>query len=224
MVKNLPAIQETRVPSLGQEDPLEKGMATHSSIFAWRISWTEEPGRLQSMGSERVGHDWAMNTSLQINEKLHSDLIYIGYNAMYIGLLCVNLLLSHQIWYKLLWIVDWCKPQNRVCTSHISKGRRKPWWKPHQKLPWYSWLSFIFQYLDKQRLGITIKSALGNSCKLFVIKAHTWLQYFRSLRVISAHAGVELWAVTVRMKCSGISVNLPQDSDHNYSVNQHIAF
>ena len=50
MVKNLPAMQETWVQSLGQEDPLEKGMATHSSILAWRIAWTEEPGGLQSMG------------------------------------------------------------------------------------------------------------------------------------------------------------------------------
>ena len=57
MVKNLPAMQETRVQSLGQEDPLEKEMATHSSILAWRISRTEEPGGLQSMGSQRVGHD-----------------------------------------------------------------------------------------------------------------------------------------------------------------------
>ena len=56
MVKNLPATQEAHVGSLGQEDPLEKGMATHSSILAWRIPWTEEPGRLQSMGSQRVRH------------------------------------------------------------------------------------------------------------------------------------------------------------------------
>ena len=49
-VKNMPAMQETRVQSLGQEDPLEKGMATHSSILTWRIPWTREPGRLQSMG------------------------------------------------------------------------------------------------------------------------------------------------------------------------------
>ena len=56
-VKNLPAVQETRVLSLGWEDPLEKEMATHSSILAWKISWTEEPGGLQSMGSQRVGHD-----------------------------------------------------------------------------------------------------------------------------------------------------------------------
>ena len=57
MVKNLPAMQGTWVQSLGQEDPLEKGMAAHSSILAWRIPWTEEPGGLQSMGSQRVGHD-----------------------------------------------------------------------------------------------------------------------------------------------------------------------
>ena len=56
MVKNLPAKQETRVQSLGQEDPLRREMATHSSILAWKIPWTEEPGRLQSMGSQRVGH------------------------------------------------------------------------------------------------------------------------------------------------------------------------
>ena len=57
MVKNLPAMQVTWVRSLGWEDPLEKGMATHSSILAWRILWTEEPEGLQSMGSRRVSHD-----------------------------------------------------------------------------------------------------------------------------------------------------------------------
>ena len=56
-VKNLPAVQETQVQSQGQEDSLEKGMATHSSILAWRIPWTVEPGWLQSMGSQRVGQD-----------------------------------------------------------------------------------------------------------------------------------------------------------------------
>ena len=60
MVKNLPAmqeLQETQVQSLGWEDPKEKGMATHSGILAWRIPWTEEPGRIQSMELQRVGHD-----------------------------------------------------------------------------------------------------------------------------------------------------------------------
>ena len=62
-VKNLPAMQETCVGSLGQEDPLKKPMATHSSILAWRIPWTEEPDGLQPMGSQRAGHDLTTNTT-----------------------------------------------------------------------------------------------------------------------------------------------------------------
>ena len=58
-VKHLPAVQESWVRSPGQEDPLEKGMATHSILHAWRTPWTEEPGGLQSMGLQRVRHDWA---------------------------------------------------------------------------------------------------------------------------------------------------------------------
>ena len=57
IVKNLPIMQESGVRSLGQEDPLDKEMATHSSLLVWRIPWSEEPGGLQSMGSQRVGHD-----------------------------------------------------------------------------------------------------------------------------------------------------------------------
>ena len=60
VVKNLPAMKEMqkmKIQSLGQEDPLEEGMATHSSVLAWRIPWTEEPGEVQSIGSQRVGHD-----------------------------------------------------------------------------------------------------------------------------------------------------------------------
>ena len=79
-VRCLPTIQETRVQSLGQEDLPEKEMATHSSILAWKIPWTEEPGRLQSMGLQRVGHDWATSLSLSFfivirlhcRETLHS--------------------------------------------------------------------------------------------------------------------------------------------------------
>ena len=61
-IKNLPATQETWLWFLGWEDPLKKGMAIHSSILAWEIPWTEEPGGWQSMGSQKVGHDWATNT------------------------------------------------------------------------------------------------------------------------------------------------------------------
>ena len=64
MVKYRPAMWEAGVRSLHQEDPLEKGMATHSSILAWRIPWTEEPGGLLSMGSQRIGHNWVTNNLL----------------------------------------------------------------------------------------------------------------------------------------------------------------
>ena len=63
-VKHLPAMWETWVPPLGGEDPMEKEMATHSNTLAWKIPWMEEPGRLQSTGSQRVGHDWITSLSL----------------------------------------------------------------------------------------------------------------------------------------------------------------
>ena len=68
MVKNLSIMQETWVRCLGQEDPLEKGMATHSRILAWEISWTEEAGGLQSMGPQRVVHGLVTNASLMLSE------------------------------------------------------------------------------------------------------------------------------------------------------------
>ena len=78
MVKNLPEMWETWVQSLGWEDTLQKGIATHSSILAWRISWTEEPGELQSMGFQGVGHDWATNTfTFNIHTYIHTYLIHI---------------------------------------------------------------------------------------------------------------------------------------------------
>ena len=73
MVKRLPAMQETWVGSLGQEDPLQKEMATHSSTLAWKIPWTEEPGGLQSMGSQRVEHDWATSLTLLLSVTAISD-------------------------------------------------------------------------------------------------------------------------------------------------------
>ena len=76
MVKSLPAMWETWVRSLGWEDTLEKGMATHSSILVWRIPWTEESSKLQSMGSQRVGQDWTTNT---FTFKLIEPLMKLGW-------------------------------------------------------------------------------------------------------------------------------------------------
>ena len=75
-VKNLPAKQETWVQSLGWEDALEEGMATYSNILAWRILWTEEPGRLQSMGSQRVGQGWSDSAHIYYGEGNGNPLQY----------------------------------------------------------------------------------------------------------------------------------------------------
>ena len=87
MIKNPTAMQETWVQSLGQEDPLEKGMATHSGILAWRIPWTEEPSGLQTMGSQRVRHDWMTEQQQQywfiILYKLHGTTIFFYFCIHY---------------------------------------------------------------------------------------------------------------------------------------------
>ena len=82
MVKSLPTMQEIQVRSLGQEDPLEKEMATPSCILDWKIPWTEEPGGLQSIGSQRVRHDWA--TSLSLSNK--KPIFFI--RAILVGVRC----------------------------------------------------------------------------------------------------------------------------------------
>ena len=76
LVKNPPAMRETWVRSLGQKDPLEEGVATHSSILAWRIPWTEESGGLQSMGSQRVGHNWATEHTSHTHPIMNTESIF----------------------------------------------------------------------------------------------------------------------------------------------------
>ena len=85
MVKHLPTMPETRVRSLDREDPLEKEMATHSSTLAWRIPWTKVPGRLQSMGLQRVRHDWVTSLHFihfQIKPEVYKQEKYMPWNCM----------------------------------------------------------------------------------------------------------------------------------------------
>ena len=102
-VKNSPAMQETGVGSLWREDPLEKGIATHSSILAWRIPWAEEPGGLQSMGSQRVGYDWATKHTAQASCRPpipvpHPALLF--YTSVFLSFPCIiNISLYWIIFY-----------------------------------------------------------------------------------------------------------------------------
>ena len=102
-VKNLPALQETWVWSLDQENPLEKGMATHSSIFAWRIPWTEEPGEATACGVSRVGHNWGTDSlTFKINCLCKSSDLETAFNPSVISFIAVNLL--SQLWLSFFFL------------------------------------------------------------------------------------------------------------------------
>ena len=98
LLKNLPAMQKTWVWSLGWEDPLGEGMATHSSILAWRIPWTEEPVGLQSMGSQRVRQDWEIKTGYAFNGTLHEVTSSKSENFSWI------FLIFHLYFYLFSWL------------------------------------------------------------------------------------------------------------------------
>ena len=123
LVKNLPAMQETRVPSLGWEDPLEKGMAIHSSILAWRISWTEEPGKLQSIGRKKSDTTEWLTLSLFPTYKLN--------------FLCC---FENHLWLLITWLqcncVDLFVVFSLLLFSHsVMSNSLQPHWLQHARLP-----------------------------------------------------------------------------------------
>ena len=110
MVRNLPAMKEIQVQSPGWKDPLEEEMATHSSILAWRIPWTEQPGGLQSMGSQRVRHDWAANTStfiyMCVCVCVHCSLLTLTLSpGFYFSCACMLSCFNHVWLFVTLWTV-----------------------------------------------------------------------------------------------------------------------
>ena len=153
MVKHLPAMQETQVWSLVWEDPLEKEMATHSSTLAWRIPWTEEPGRLQSRGLQRVGHDWM--TSLSFPYHVRNYLVKVHIVSIKVSLLLLNL-----EWR----LTEFCQKNTLVTANTLCQHKR---WL-------YTWTSPDGQYQNQsdyillsQRWRSSIQSAktrLGVDC------------------------------------------------------------
>ena len=125
MVEHLPAMRETWVHSLAREDPLEKEMATHSSTLAWKIPWTEEPCRLQSMGSQRVGHDWTtslhfliVNLQCCVYSKVMCVCVCVCvYTASLVTQSVKNLPAMQETW---VWFLDGEDPLEKEMATHFS--------------------------------------------------------------------------------------------------------
>ena len=151
-VKNLPTVWETWVQTLGQEDPLEKGTATHSSILAWELPWTEEPSRLQPMGSQRVGHDWATNIftftfqiiwSSKPNYEFESDSQFVAETRKALGVLKTS-----------CWDCPWSLMVSRHC-SLSDTHRRSPVGDQGEKCKWipavWQYVCFLWEWLQAKR-------------------------------------------------------------------------
>ena len=133
MIKNLLAMEETQVWSLGQKDPLEKRMATHSSILAWRIPWTEEPGWLQSMGSQRVGHNWATNTHIKgKKETFWIHLKFTGIGSFLFSHMVYFLNSQFYTYFQLEHLISyhWKKKQNphELYFGHLFSSNKQSTW------------------------------------------------------------------------------------------------
>ena len=143
-LKHVPAMRETRIQPLGREDPLEKEMATHSSVLAWEIPWTEKPCGLQSTGSQRVGHDWATSPSLSltslgnfispkrllcISNQLPRSLQKFAKASLWFGFVDLFIFISVYLLYN---VVSFC---------HIAK-----------------WISYVYTYIPSFFLGFLPKS------------------------------------------------------------------
>ena len=132
-VKNPPACRRTQVPLLAQEDPWEKGMATHSSILAWRIPWTEEPGGLQSMRSQRVGHDWATNTFS--SHCVHIVTAPTEQGKLFPHFLCLTVLLLTETYPRIM-LRHWLQPLQCFRTTW---GDFKYKCQPNPSPRWFNW-------------------------------------------------------------------------------------
>ena len=119
--------QETQVWSLGQEDPLEKGMETHSSILAWWIPWTEEPGGLQSMGSQRVGHHWTTNTSTFFLGKIKGHAVILFIQTI------MKAMTEKKMWFIL-------RPEENINIREVSLACYSPWGPKELDITeWVNW-------------------------------------------------------------------------------------
>ena len=160
LVKNLPAMQETQIRHLGQKDPLEKGMAMHSSILAWRIPWTEEPGGPQFMGPQRVGHDWETNFHFHFN--LYCTSVYFNFKTWKkVGTKDSVKWEDKNVIVSWLWDKSLILQNTRLKWDFFLLNPSLPSWKGH-------WLPWIYQDSSKRGLVLSAYTVWRNHLQLNV--------------------------------------------------------
>ena len=170
-------MQKTWVQSLGQEDPLEKEMATHSSILAWEIPWMEEPGGLQSTGSQRVGHDWATSLSFFHVSMSHVNIKPWRFSALSIFISKSKLTEwyasdSDEVWYKISFSINsWVKDLFHKCRKLVKMFRLKG------KIVWL-WGGASLDALEKPSLNVTLCPHENDSVLMkFGAKTQNWIWF-----------------------------------------------
>ena len=184
MVKNLPAMQETWVGSLGWEDSLGKGMATHSSILAWRIPWTEEPGSLQSRASQRVKHNWVTNIPSQ-----HTEMHFTATNLL--------LTLSWVYLSKSLAPIVLCFEMHPCWANvygEVKRGGPEVLLHKQKKINEIS--KWLFHYLLQNLGQVTKISIFSNRSVVFILRLFPKLTWYNIHKILSTASDTG--------KCSGI--------------------
>ena len=178
LVKNLPAVQETWVWSQGREDPLEKEMASHASTLAWKIPWTEEPGGLQPMGSQRVRHDWVTSLSLSL------FIVYLGLSD---DSVVKNPPAMQEMWVRSL---GWEDGLEEDMATHSSI--------PAWRVPWTEEPGGL-QSMGSQRVGQT---AIGHS----TYSIHMSVPISQFLLTAFALLGVHMFALYICASISALQI------------------
>ena len=190
MVKNLPTVQETQLRSLGQENLLEKKMATHSSIPAWRIPWTVEPGGLQSTGWQRVRHDWATNTSLHFTSgRVKPSWGHPIHDSTIFGILSGD----YQEWR--VWTVNW----TFLSLCWLAFWSACPW---HLRFCWQLLQAKLRRSLVSKKQPSPLKACLSNQqCSYFLrLSSLKYVQKFYTVFIFK-HAPSCETPIKPRRKC-----------------------
>ena len=205
MVKNLPAVQETWVLSLGEEDPLEKGMAIHSSILVWKILWTEEPGGLQSMGSHSDGQDWATDNSTSFSSLAHiCSPTCISCQAWSLSFGFTHRTISP--WVRIFTISTWERLGSGTLAAVLAPWKSSPWATKHNKTIHECAVGATYEQQDTKKQKIPTSTS-----KVVVVQSLSHVQLFETPWTAACQASLSITNSQSLLKLMSIESVMPSN-------------